>query len=108
MDSLSLAPSKVMTCLAPGWCDYVSKTIALTHVSTVSFTVSWDCSRYSAATSAAADRTDVAVNKTVQLSVHTSADGTGYDSVPVFERYASCAHRSCRPTNGSTVAACTD
>ena len=43
VDGLTLAAGKMLTCLAPGWCDYESKTIHLDHVSKVSFTVSWDC-----------------------------------------------------------------
>ena len=43
VDGLTLAAGGNLTCLAPGWCDYESKTIHLDHVSKVSFTVSWDC-----------------------------------------------------------------
>ena len=77
MDKLTLDTTHTnLTCLAPGWCDYQSKTIHLDHVSTVSFTVSWDCVdnvKHANAKPAAS----------LYLGIHTSTAGLAYDSVAV-------------------------
>ena len=70
VDGLTLAAGGNLTCLAPGWCDYESKTIHLDHVSKVSFTVSWDCVKLDPYNPGPGSQPERKVS--IGLSVHTS------------------------------------